>query len=155
MVGNAVLSETALRIFFILTFYCLLKVLEMLDIYLYTLVHSQLSNQLCDKVGLLILYVLLFLIWAFYTTFTIGLIGFRLWVFLGPDPIYRYYFGKCSPELAPLVLICYGYQCSSHSSILIGCIIFLSPFLDVVWVPMPTASFLIKLKSGIFAFMFF
>ena len=129
--------------------YCLLKILEMLEMYLYTQVHSQLSNQLCYKIGLLILLVLLFLIWAFYTTFTIGLIGFRLWVFLGLDPIYRYSFGKCSPELAPLVLIHYGYHCSSHSSILIGCMIFLPPFLDVVWVPMPTASFLIKLKSGI------
>ena len=44
-------------------------------------------------------------------------------------PIYRYYFGKCSSELATLVLIPYGYQCSSHSPILIGCMIFPSPFL--------------------------
>ena len=105
MVGNVVFSETALRIVFVLVFYCLLKTLEMLEIYLYTLVHSQLSKQLCDTIGLLILHVLLFLIWAFYTTFTIGLIGFRLWVLFGPDPIYRYYFGKYSPELVGLVLI--------------------------------------------------
>ena len=124
--------------------------MEILKIYLYTLVHSQLSNQLCDKIGLLILHVLLFLIWAFYKTFTISLIGFRLGVFfLGPDTIYRYYLGKYSRELAPLVLIPYGYYCSFHSSIVIGCIIFLSPFLDVAWVPMPTASFLLTLKTGI------
>ena len=121
----------------------------MLEIYLYTLVHSQPSNQLCAKIGLLILDMLLFFIWAFYTTFMIGLIGFRLWVFLWPGPIYRYYFGKCSPELARLVLIPYRYQFSSDSSLLIGCMIFLSPFLDVVWVSMSTASFLIKLKSEI------
>ena len=59
-----------LKIIFLSLFsiYCFLKVLEMLEIYLYTLVHSQLSNQLCDKIGLLILHVLLLLIWAFYTT---------------------------------------------------------------------------------------
>ena len=119
----------------------------MLEIYSYTVIHSQLSNQICDKIGLQILHVLHLLIWAFYTTLI--KIGFRLWVFLGPDSIYRYYFEKCSSELATLVLIPYGYQCSSHCSILIGCMIFLSLFLDIVWVPMPTASFLIKLKSGI------
>ena len=74
---------------------------------------------------------------------------------LGPDPICRYYFGKCSPELATLVLISYGYQCSSHSSILIGYLIFLSPFLDVVWEPISTVSFVIKLKSGIMCLHFF
>ena len=59
-----------LKIIFLSLFsiYCFLKVLEMLEICLYTLVHSELSNQLCDKIGLLILHVLLLLIWAFYTT---------------------------------------------------------------------------------------
>ena len=46
---------------------------------------------------------------------------------------YRYYFGKCSSELAQLVLLPYSWGGSTHYSniILIDCMIFLSPFLDV------------------------
>ena len=40
-----------LKIIFLSLFsiYCLLKILEMLEIYLYTLMHSQLSNQMWQK----------------------------------------------------------------------------------------------------------
>ena len=110
----------------------------MLEIYLRTLIHSQLSNQLWDKIGLLILHVLILLICAFYTTLSqISLIDFRLWVFLGPDPIYMYYFGKSLPELATIVFVPY-------LTLLIICMIFLSPFLDAIRMSMSTASFLKK-----------
>ena len=48
---------------------------------------------------------------------------------------YRYYFGRCSSELAQLVLI--------------DCMIFLSPFLVVTRMSMSTVSFLTQLDSGI------
>ena len=61
---------------------------------------------------------------------------------------YRYYFGRCSSELAqlvPLFLILKG----DLLVILIDCMIFLSPFLDVTRMSMSTVSFLAQLNSGI------
>ena len=58
---------------------------------------------------------------------------------------YRYYFGRCSSELAQLVLILEG----GLLIILIDCLIFLSPFLDVTRMSMLTVSFLTQLDSGI------
>ena len=60
---------------------------------------------------------------------------------------YRYYFGRCSSELAQLVplLILEG----DLLVILIDCMIFLSPFLDVTRMSMSTVSFLAQLDSGI------
>ena len=60
---------------------------------------------------------------------------------------YRYYFGRCSSELAQLVpfLILEG----DLLVFLIDCMIFLSPFLDVTRMSMSTVSFLAQLDSGI------
>ena len=60
---------------------------------------------------------------------------------------YRYYFGRCSPELAQLFhfLILEG----DLLVILIDCMIFLSPFLDVTRMSMSTVSFLAQLDAGI------
>ena len=59
---------------------------------------------------------------------------------------YRYYFGRCSSELPQLVpLILEG----GPLVILIDCMIFLSPFLDVTRMSMSTVSFLGQLDSGI------
>ena len=55
----------------------------------------------------------------------------------------RCYFGRCSSELAQLVLL--PYSRGSDGSLLIillGCMIFLSPFLDVAGLSMSTVSFL-------------
>ena len=49
---------------------------------------------------------------------------------------YRYYFGRCSSELAQVVPLPYW-------------IIFLSPLLDVTRMSMSTVSFLAQLESGI------
>ena len=58
---------------------------------------------------------------------------------------YRYYFGRCSSELAQLVPLPYsrGRPCYSD------CMILLSPFLDVTRMSMSTVSFLAQLDSGI------
>ena len=61
--------------------------------------------------------------------------------------LYRYYFGRCSSELAQLVPLPYSRE--SSTVILIDCMIFLSPFLDVTTMSMSTASFLAQLHSGI------
>ena len=59
---------------------------------------------------------------------------------------YRYYFGRCSSELAQLVPLPFSRERSTHYS---DCIIFLSPFLDVTRMSMLTVSFLAQLDSGI------
>ena len=57
---------------------------------------------------------------------------------------YRYYFGRCSSELAQLVpLLKRG-----PLVILINCMIFLSPSLDVTRMTISTVSFLAQLNSG-------
>ena len=59
---------------------------------------------------------------------------------------YRYYFGRCSFELGQLVpLILEGVL----FVILIDCMVFLSPFLDVARISMSIVSFLAQLDSGI------
>ena len=60
---------------------------------------------------------------------------------------YRYYFGRCSSELAQLFhfLILKG----GLLVILIDCMIFLSPFLDVTRMSISTVSFLAQLNPGI------
>ena len=60
---------------------------------------------------------------------------------------YRYYFGRCSSELAQLVPIPFSRGKSTLYSD--RCIIFLSPFLDVTRMSMSTVSFLAQLDSGI------
>ena len=60
---------------------------------------------------------------------------------------YRYYFGRCSSELAQLVPL--FFLEGSLLVILIDCLIFLSPFLDVTRMSMLTVSFLAQLDSGI------
>ena len=60
---------------------------------------------------------------------------------------YRYYFGRCSSELAQLVPL--PFLEGGLLVILIDCMIFLSPFLDVTRVSMSTVSFLAQLNSGI------
>ena len=64
---------------------------------------------------------------------------------------YRYYFGRCSSELAQLVplLILEGDLLGILHDFLIFCMIFLSPFLDVTRMSMSTVSFLVQLDSGI------
>ena len=49
---------------------------------------------------------------------------------------YRYYFGRCSSELAHLVPIPYSHSRSTPYSV--DCMIFLSPFLDVARMSMTT-----------------
>ena len=58
---------------------------------------------------------------------------------------YRYYFGRCSSELPELVPLLEG----GLLIILINCMIFLSPFLDVTRMSMSTVSFIAQLDSGI------
>ena len=60
---------------------------------------------------------------------------------------FRYYFGRCSSELAQLVPL--PYSRGDLLVILIDCMIFLSPFLDVTRMSMSTVSFLAQLNSGI------
>ena len=55
---------------------------------------------------------------------------------------YRYYFGRCSSELAQLVPL--PFLAGGLLAILIDCLISLSPFLDVLRMSMSTVSFLIK-----------
>ena len=57
---------------------------------------------------------------------------------------YRYYFGRCSSELVPFLILE-----GDLLVILIDCMIFLSPLLDVTRMSMSTVSFLAKLDSGI------
>ena len=58
---------------------------------------------------------------------------------------YRYYFIRCSSELAQLVPLSF----SQGRSTLTDCMIFLSPFLDVTRMSIATVSFLAQLDSGI------
>ena len=60
---------------------------------------------------------------------------------------YRYYFGRCSSELAEMVPL--PYSRGSLLVILIDYMIFLSPFLDVTRMSMSTVSFLAQLDSRI------
>ena len=60
---------------------------------------------------------------------------------------YRYYFGRCSSELAQLVPL--PILEGDLLVILIDCMIFLSPFLDVTRMSMSTVWFLAQLDSGI------
>ena len=62
---------------------------------------------------------------------------------------YRHYFGRCSSELAQLVPFLYSLFKGGLLVILIDCMIFLSPFLDVSRMYMSTVSFLTQLGSGI------
>ena len=62
---------------------------------------------------------------------------------------YRYYFGRCSSELPQLVWFLFLILEGDLLVILIDCMIFLSPFLDVTRMSMSTVSFLIQLDSGI------
>ena len=59
---------------------------------------------------------------------------------------YRYYFGRCSSELAQLVPPSFYWRRSTCFS---DCIIFLSPFLDGTRMSMSTVSFLAQLDPGI------
>ena len=59
----------------------------------------------------------------------------------------RYYFARCSSELAQLVPL--SYSRGSYIVILIDCMIFLLPFLDVTRMSISTVSFLAQLNSGI------
>ena len=61
--------------------------------------------------------------------------------------VYRYYFGRCSCELAQLVF--FFFLRKGLLVILIDCMIFLPPFLDVTGMSMLTVSFLTQLHSGI------
>ena len=60
---------------------------------------------------------------------------------------YRYYFGRCSSEQVQLVPLLFSRGRSTR--ILIDCMIFLSPFLDVTRMSMSTVSFLAQLDPGI------
>ena len=60
---------------------------------------------------------------------------------------YRYYFGRCSSELAQLVP--FLFLDGGLLFILIDCMIFLSPFLVVTKMAVSTVSFLAQLGSGI------
>ena len=61
--------------------------------------------------------------------------------------LYRYYFGRCSSELAQLVPL--PFLEGGLLVILMDYMIFLSPFLDVTRMSMPTVSFLAQVNSGI------
>ena len=64
------------------------------------------------------------------------------------SPFYRYYFGSCWFELAQIVPP--SYSCAGGLLvILIDCMIFLSPFLDLTRMSMSTVSFLAQLDSRI------
>ena len=59
---------------------------------------------------------------------------------------YRYYFGRCSSELAHLVLLlCSPWRSKCYSDSMI----FLPPLLEVTRMSMSTVSFLVELDSGI------
>ena len=58
----------------------------------------------------------------------------------------RYCFVRCSSELAQLVPLPFSWRRSTRYS---DCMIVLSPFLDVIMMPMSTGSFLGQLDSGI------
>ena len=59
---------------------------------------------------------------------------------------YRYYFGRCSSELAhPVPLPCSPWRSNCYSDSMI----FLSPLLDVTRMSMSTVSFCKELDSGI------
>ena len=60
---------------------------------------------------------------------------------------YKYYFGRCSSELAELVS--FSILKGGLLVTLINCIIFLSPFLDVTRISMTTVCFLTLLGSGV------
>ena len=60
---------------------------------------------------------------------------------------YRYYFGRCSSELAQLIPLPYSRERSTRYSDRFYD--FLSPFLDVTRMSMSTVSFLAQLDSGI------
>ena len=60
---------------------------------------------------------------------------------------YRYYFGRCSSELAQLVSL--FFLEGALFVILIDCMIFLSSFVDVARISMSIVSFLAQLGSGI------
>ena len=60
---------------------------------------------------------------------------------------YRYYFFRCSSELTQLVPLPLSRRRST--CILIDCMIFLSPFLDVTRMSLSTVSLLAQLESGI------
>ena len=60
---------------------------------------------------------------------------------------YRYYFGRCSSELAQLVPLPYSRGRSTRYSDIMHD--FLSPFLDVTRMSMSTGSFLARLDSRI------
>ena len=62
---------------------------------------------------------------------------------------YRYYFGRCSSELNWLNWFHFLILKGGLLVILIDCMIFLSPFLDVTRMSMSTVSFLAQLGSGI------
>ena len=59
---------------------------------------------------------------------------------------YRYYFGRCSLELAQLVPLSFS---RGRSTCYSDCMIFLSPFLDTTRMSLSTVSFLAHLDSGI------
>ena len=63
---------------------------------------------------------------------------------------YRYYFGRCAPEVAELVPLPFLILEGGLLVILIDCMIFLWPFLDVTRMSMSTVSSLAQLESGIF-----
>ena len=59
---------------------------------------------------------------------------------------YRYYFGRCSSELAQLVPLSFFQEGALF--ILIDCMVFLSPFLRSYKMSMSTVSFFAQLDSG-------
>ena len=61
---------------------------------------------------------------------------------------YRYYFGRCSSEVAQLVPLPFSGGWPTFF-FLIDCMIFLSPFLDVTRMSISTVSFLTQQGSGI------
>ena len=70
-------------------------------------------------------------------------------VCVGPSrdaSLYSYYFGRCSSELAQRVPLILG---AGPLVVLIGCMIVLSPFLDVIEMYMSAVSFPAQLDSAI------
>ena len=65
---------------------------------------------------------------------------------------YRYYFGRCSSELAELVPL---FLEGGLLVILIDCMIFLSPFLDATRMSMSTVSFLAQLEFSAYTMLSF
>ena len=62
---------------------------------------------------------------------------------------YRYYFSWCSSDVAKLVPLNFLILMTDPLLIQIGCIRFLSPFLDVIRMSLSTGSFHTELDSGI------